>query len=47
MNNLIEQLDTGFEKVTDKTFTKIKAKVRKIEDDFWAEDIKLDAQESH
>lgn len=46
MNNLIEQLDVGFAKVSDKTFEKIEAKVRKIEDQFWAEDIKLDALES-
>ncbi len=45
MNNLIEQLDSGFEKVTAKTCTKIVAEVRKIEDEFWAEDLKLDAQE--
>ncbi len=29
----------------DNTFEKIEAKVRKVEDEFWAEDIKLDAQE--
>jgi transposase len=45
MNNLIEQLDSGFEKVTAKTCAKIIAKVRKIEDDFWTEDLKFDAQE--
>lgn len=36
MDNLIEQLDAGFAKVSDKTFAKIEAKVRKIEDEFWA-----------
>jgi transposase len=46
MDNLIEQLDSGFEKVTAKTCAKIIAKVRKIEDKFWTEDLKLDAQES-
>jgi transposase len=45
MNNLIEQLDSGFSKVTAKTCTKIIEKVRKIEDQFWTEDLKLDAQE--
>ena len=46
MNNLIEQLDSGFDKVTAKTCAKIIAKVRKIEDEFWAEDLKFDVQES-
>jgi len=46
MNNLIEQLDSGFDKVTAKTCVKIIAKVRKIEDEFWTEDLKIDAQES-
>ena len=46
MNNLIEQLDSGFNKVTAKTCAKIIAKVRKIEDEFWTEDLKIDAQES-
>jgi transposase len=45
MNNLIEQLDAGFDKVTAKTCAKIIAKVRKIEDEFWTEDLKFDAQE--
>jgi len=45
MNNLIEQLDAGFEKVTATTCAKIIAKVRKIEDAFWVEDLSLDAQE--
>jgi len=46
MNNLIEQLDFGFSKVTAKTCAKIIAKVRGIEDKFWTEDLKMDAQES-
>jgi len=46
MNNLIEQLDSGFDKVTAKTCVEIIAKVRKFEDEFWAEDLKIDAQES-
>ncbi len=46
MINLIEQLDSGFDKVTAKTCAKIIAKMRGIEDDFWTEDLKLDAQES-
>ncbi len=45
MNNLIEQLNSGFEKVIAKTCAKIIAKIRKIEDEFWTEDLKLDAQE--
>ena len=46
MINLIKQLESGFGKVTAKTCTKIIAKVRKIEDEFWTEDLKMDAQES-
>jgi hypothetical protein len=46
MNNLIEQLDAGFDKVTAKTCAKIIAKVRKIEDEFWTDDLKFDAQVS-
>lgn len=46
MNNLIEQLDSGFDKVTAKTCVEIIAKVRKVEDEFWTEDLKRDAQES-
>ncbi len=45
MNNLIEQLDSGFDKVTAKTCTEIILKVRKIEDDFWTEDLKTDDKE--
>ena len=41
----IEQLDSGFEKVTAKTCARIIAKVRKIEDEFWTEDLEFDAQE--
>jgi len=44
MNNLIKQLDSGFNKVTSKTCSKILAKIRKIEDDFWTEDIELDEE---
>ena len=46
MKNLIEQLDFGFSKVTAKTCAKIIANVRRIEDKFWTEDLKMDAQES-
>jgi transposase len=46
MGNLIEQLESGFDMVTDKTCQKIIAKVRKIEDEFWTEDIKTDNRES-
>ncbi|MCP3921050.1 MAG: hypothetical protein GY714_00545 [Desulfobacterales bacterium] len=45
MNNLIEQLDSGFNKVTDNTCAKIIAKVKKIEDEFWSDDLKIDSQE--
>ncbi len=45
MKNLIEQLDAGFAKVTDKTCTEIIKNVRKIEDDFWTEDLQFDEQE--
>ena len=45
MNNLIEQLDSGFDKVTAKTCTEIILKVRKIGDDFWTEDLKTDDKE--
>jgi len=41
----IEQLDSGFEEVTAKTCARIIAKVRKIEDEFWTEDLEFDAQE--
>jgi transposase len=43
MKNLTRQLDSGFNKVSAKTCTKIIAKVRKIEDEFWASDIMMDA----
>ena len=46
MANLIEELDSGFENVTAKTCGKIIAKVRRTEDKFWREDLKLDTQES-
>ena len=45
MNNLIEQLDEGFNKVTEKTCQGIIKKVRKIEDNFWTED--LEAEEDN
>lgn len=45
MDNLIEQLNSGFEKVTADTCEKIIAKVRKIEDEFWVDDLKLEEQE--
>ncbi len=43
MENLIGQLEKGFEKVTSKTCSKIIAKVIKIEDDFWVNDIRSEA----
>ena len=42
MKNLIKQLDYGFNEVTSKTCTKIIAKVRKNEDEFWTTDIQMD-----
>lgn len=45
MNNLIKQLDKGFDKVTAKTCTGIIAKIRKVEDNFWSDDIRFDAEE--
>jgi len=44
MKNLIKQLDSGFKEVTAETCAKIIAKVRKNENEFWAADIKMDAQ---
>ncbi len=43
MKNLIDQLDEGFEKVSPKTCSKIIEKVVKTEDQFWGEDIRVDA----
>lgn len=43
VNNLVKQLDSGFNKVTAKTCAGILTKVRKIEDEFWETDIKMDA----
>lgn len=45
MKNLIEQLEVGFAKVTGKTCAEILEKIKKIEDEFWAEDILFDEQE--
>ncbi len=42
MSDLFEPLDSGFDKVTHKTCLKIIAKVRKIEDKFWEEDLAAD-----
>ena len=42
MKNLANQLDNGFDKVSTKTCTAIISKIRKIEDEFWASDIKMD-----
>jgi transposase len=44
VKNLVKQLDCGFNKVTAKTCTEIIKEVRRIEDEFWATDIKMDAQ---
>lgn len=45
MKNLIEQLEVGFDKVTGKTCAEILEKIKKIEDEFWTEDILFDEQE--
>ena len=45
MKNLIQQLEAGFDKVTGKTCAEIIEKVRKIEDEFWTEDLQFDEQE--
>lgn len=45
MKNLIKQLDNGFEKVTAETCSQIIAKIRKVEDEFWDDDLKFDSQE--
>ena len=47
MKNLIEQLKAGFDKVTGKTCTEIIKNVRKIEDEFWREDLQFDEQETN
>ena len=44
MKNLTLQLENGFSKVTAETCKKIITKVKKIEDEFWATDIKMDAR---
>jgi transposase len=46
MKNLIKQLDTGFEKVTAETCSKIIAKIRKVEDEFWTDDLQFDSIEN-
>ncbi len=42
MKNLSNQLEKGFEIVTPKTCEKVISKVRKTEDQYWSEDLKLD-----
>jgi len=46
MKNLIKQLDAGFEKVTAETCSKIIAKIRKVEDEFWTDDLQFDSIEN-
>jgi len=41
MNNLIDQLDNGFNKVTAKTCANIISDIIKIEDDFWIDHIRM------
>ena len=42
MKNLTKQLDNGFNKVSSKTCTKLIEKIRKLEDEFWVSDMKMD-----
>jgi len=42
MAHLLEQLDEAFESVTEETCTGLIRKVRKVEDEFWTEDVLLD-----
>jgi transposase len=42
MENLYKQLEKAFDKVTSSTCQKIIKKIRKVEDDFWEEDAKMD-----
>ena len=44
MTNLIDNLEHGFENITAQTCVKMISKVRKTEDKFWQEDLKLDAE---
>ena len=43
MADLVKQLDNGFEKVTAETCSKIITKIRKVEDEFWADDLQFDS----
>ena len=43
MKNLATQLDNGFNKVSAKTCTAIISKIKKLEDEFWTVDIRMDA----
>ncbi len=43
VKNLIKQLDRGFNRVTAKTCAGILTKVRKIENEFWETDIRMDS----
>lgn len=42
MAHLLEQLDEAFESVTEETCSGLIKKVRKVEDKFWTEDVRLD-----
>ncbi len=42
MKNLFDQLEAGLAKVTSKTCTRIISRIRKIEDNFWTEDLDFD-----
>jgi len=42
MAHLLEQLDDAFTSVTEETCSGLIKKVRKVEDNFWTEDMRLD-----
>jgi hypothetical protein len=44
MKNLIKQLDDCFKKVTKEKCAKIVQKIRKIEDEFWLSDMRMDTK---
>ena len=44
MSNLLKQLDEAFDSVTAETCSGIIKKIRKIEDQFWSEDIELESE---
>ena len=45
MAHLLEQLDDAFGSVTEETCSGLIKKVRKVEDKFWTEDVRLDRRQ--